>query len=237
MLQPVRRQSLSDQVFQQLRDQIVGGALAPGADLPSERELAAALQVNRGAVREALQRLAQARLVAIRQGGATRILDYRQTASLDLLAPLLLDSNGSIRADVVRGVMEMRSALAPDIARRAALRATAEHRHALTTSMNRLREAPSPSAQQAAALAFWDALVDGSNNVAYRLSFNTLRETYLQVAAALTDLLAVEHGDLAAYQAITDAVLAHDADRAAALATQLIQRGERVLAAVFEASA
>lgn len=57
MLKPVRKQSLSDAVFTQLRDQIVSGALAPGEPLPAERLLCEALGVNRGSVREALRRL------------------------------------------------------------------------------------------------------------------------------------------------------------------------------------
>lgn len=78
MLKPVRRQSLSDAVFDQLRDRIVSGAMRAGDPLPAERALCEALGVNRGAVREALKRLAQARLVAVQHGGASRVLDFER---------------------------------------------------------------------------------------------------------------------------------------------------------------
>src|SRR5687768_10094797 len=117
MLQPVRKKSLPDAIFDQLRSQIVDGRMAPGAVLPSERELAQVLQVNRQAVREALKRLQQARLVAIQQGGQTRVLNYLETGGTDLLGHLLLTPEGAVRPRVLRSVVEMRQALAPDIAR------------------------------------------------------------------------------------------------------------------------
>ena len=94
MFKPVEKKSLADAVFEQLRDQIVSGRMEPGEALPAERVLSEQLDVNRGAVREALKRLEQARLISIRHGGATRVLDYRTNAGTDLLAELLIDANG-----------------------------------------------------------------------------------------------------------------------------------------------
>ena len=93
-LRPVRKQSLSDAVFEQLRDQIVSGAMVPGAALPAERVLCEALGVNRGSVREALKRLQQSRLVSVRHGGTSHVLDYRASAGLDLLADLIVTAAG-----------------------------------------------------------------------------------------------------------------------------------------------
>ena len=72
MFQQVVAKSSADAVFDQVCEQIVGGGLEPGATLPGERELASQLNVSRSVVREALQRLAQAGLAEICQGGATR---------------------------------------------------------------------------------------------------------------------------------------------------------------------
>ena len=55
-------------MYEQLRDHIVSGDVAPGASLPSERVLSERLGVNRAAIREGLKRLEQAGLVAIQQG-------------------------------------------------------------------------------------------------------------------------------------------------------------------------
>ena len=51
---PIANEKLSDKVVKVITDQVKSGALKPGDRLPSEPELAAALQVSRGILREAL---------------------------------------------------------------------------------------------------------------------------------------------------------------------------------------
>lgn len=102
MFNEVAPQRTADAVFDQVRDQIVGGALVAGEALPGERELAAQLGVSRGVVREALQRLSQAGLIDIRHGGATRIRDFLTSTDLNLLQRLMVQSDGSVNARVLR---------------------------------------------------------------------------------------------------------------------------------------
>lgn len=59
------------QIAGYLRDQIVRGDLAPGAEVPSERELAATWRVARPTATKALQALRQQGLVEARQGAGT----------------------------------------------------------------------------------------------------------------------------------------------------------------------
>src|SRR5690606_35075453 len=122
-LEPVSRSSLSDAVFDQISQQILSRRVEPGAALPPERELAKALGVNRGAIREGLKRLAQAGLIEQRHGGVTTVLDYRRHAGLDLLTRLLVTPDGEPDRHVARSIMEMRAALGPDVARLCAMRA------------------------------------------------------------------------------------------------------------------
>ena len=84
-LAPVVRRSVVDAAYEQLAAQILDGGLMVGAELPPERRLTEELGVNRQAVREALQRLAQDGLVTIQHGGATRVTDFRQSGGLHLL--------------------------------------------------------------------------------------------------------------------------------------------------------
>jgi DNA-binding FadR family transcriptional regulator len=229
VLKPVRRQSLSDAVFDQLREQIVSGAMQAGAPLPAERALCEALGVNRGAVREALKRLAQARLVAVHHGGASRVLDYRSSAGLELLPDLLL-TDGGFDPLVVRSVIEMRSALAPDIARLAALRGGGTVADALDAIVARMNAAEDDLATlQALAMRFWSSLVDATGNVAYRLAYNSLRETYEKCMDLLTGVLADELSDRGGYAAIAAAVRSGDGAAAEQLARELTRRGERGL--------
>jgi DNA-binding FadR family transcriptional regulator len=226
-LRRVQRQSLSDAVFEQLRDQILRGEREPGSSLPAERALCEALGVNRSAVREALRRLEQAGLVIVRQGGSSRVLDYRSSASLDLLGVLLIGPDGRFDAGVVRGILEMRSALGPDAARLAALRGGAACADRLAIAVTAMRAARDDLAElQRLATEFWSRLVDGADNVAYRLAFNALHATYDRVRALLAGPMAAELADAASYAALADAIRRGDPDGAESEARALLRRGE-----------
>ncbi|WP_431955289.1 FadR/GntR family transcriptional regulator [Nocardia lijiangensis] len=118
-LQPVVKRSVSADVFEQIAADVLSGELAPGSTLPSERQLAEALGVSRPAVREALQRLAAAGLVAVRQGDATTVLDYRRGAGLEVL-PRLLIREGMLEPAVARSILEVRMHNGPKVAELAA---------------------------------------------------------------------------------------------------------------------
>src|SRR5207249_6713216 len=86
MESPLQRTSVPDAVFERLSEAILAGRYAPGERLPTQRALAADLQVNLASVRDALGRLEQLRLVAVRHGDATRVLDWRRSGGLEALA-------------------------------------------------------------------------------------------------------------------------------------------------------
>jgi GntR family transcriptional repressor for pyruvate dehydrogenase complex len=67
-LQAVSNRKLYIQIADQIRDQILNGDVAPGRQLPSERDLAQSLGVSRPTVREALIALEVAGLVEVRVG-------------------------------------------------------------------------------------------------------------------------------------------------------------------------
>jgi GntR family transcriptional repressor for pyruvate dehydrogenase complex len=240
-LQPVARSSLSDAVFEQLATQILARHVAPGDLLPSERDLVKLLGVNRGAIREGLKRLAQAGLIEQRHGGGTLVLDFRQTGSLALLGQLLFDKDGAPDLQVARAVMEMRAALAPDIARLCAERADPSLVPLLAEVVADMRVAlnSDPDASetlgtlQLLSLDFWDLLVTGSDNIAYRLAFNTLRQAYEQIREVLTIPLASELRQLDDYARVVAAVEVGDSRLARSSAEAIIRRGtEGVLAGI-----
>lgn len=233
-LQPVQRQSLSDAVFEQIRDQILRGERRPGSPLPAERALCEALGVNRSAVREALRRLEQAGLVLVNQGETSRVRDFRASASLDLLPSLLLTSGGHFDAQVVRSILEMRGALGPDAARLAAARGGAACAQRLDAVVQAMRDDVADlAAMQCHATVYWGHLVDGSENVAYRLAFNALHATYDRVRPLLARAMEAEIRDPAPYTAIADAIRRGDAGEAELCARRLLERGgSGVLAAL-----
>jgi GntR family transcriptional regulator, transcriptional repressor for pyruvate dehydrogenase complex len=203
---------VSDHVFAQLRDAVLSGAYAPDAALPSERELATTFEVNRHAVREALRRLQQLGLVKVSQGGATRVLDWRVHAGLDLAM-----SSGDILpvGTLVRDMMEMRACLGADAARLCALRGTpAAKEHVVARVGDLAAAAPDLDRMGEANVALWRAVVAGSGNTAYLLAFNSLVSGALAVGHVPTRLRTAELLDVAGHRLLS----AHITDGAAGLA-------------------
>jgi GntR family transcriptional repressor for pyruvate dehydrogenase complex len=85
----VKRVRVKEQVFQQLRDQIVAGKWTPGSKIPSENELTRRLGVSRVSLREALHMLASLGLVESRQGGGTFVREYSGAVLFNPLFPML----------------------------------------------------------------------------------------------------------------------------------------------------
>jgi DNA-binding FadR family transcriptional regulator len=230
----VQKQSLSDSVYRQLKDKIVRRELAAGAALPAERELSEMLGVNRGAVREAIKRLQQAGLVAVRQGGNHVVLDFQSEGGLELLPSLLVDSAGNVNPGVARAALSLRSSLAPDIAASAAEKGGAKLADSLDAMLQRMRAAEKDvPALQELALDFWGLLVNAGGNIAYRLAFNTMNKTYRKVWGLLTKVMEAEFRDLDNLQDLANAVRKRNAARARACAQQHVDIGRNALDSVL----
>src|SRR4051794_9100358 len=199
----------SDTVHDTLRAQILDGRLAPGDPVPSERTLSADFGVNRHAVREALRRLQQAGLISVTHGGATRVLDWRAHGGLELLVDLAAHEPALLAA-----IVEMRASIGADAAALCARRAPGiELPSDVGGSLERYE-------------AFWERIVEGSGNVAYRLAFNSL------VAARHgrgidPEVYRAEIDDEDAVRALARAIAAGDEDDARRLARALLERAGR----------
>ncbi|MEU4417574.1 FadR/GntR family transcriptional regulator [Nocardia salmonicida] len=228
---PVVKRSVSGDVFEQIAAEVLGGELAAGSTLPSERQLAEALRVSRPAVREALQRLAAAGLVAVRQGEATTVLDYRRSAGLEVLPRLLLRGN-SIDPAVARSILEARLHNGPKIAELASARVrsrgTADPRvdselAVLRDSVDSLVAESDPLTQQLIALEFWDHILDLADSIAFRLMYSMLRAAYEPALAALAPIMSAEVGNADAYRDLAAAIAAGEPERAADSARALLE--------------
>lgn len=221
-LTPVPRRSVTDDVFDQIAAEVVRGDVLVGESLPSERRLAEVLGVSRPSVREALKLLAHAGLVTVRQGDATTVRDFRRTAGMDLL-PQLLMPGGRVDLRTARSVMETRLHVGPFVARLAAERGAGDLEPALTAALDHLAAQSEPVAQQHAALAFWDVVVDGADSIALRLMFNSLRASYQPVIGALSVVMDAEVSNQRAYRRLAAAITAGRPAAAARAATDLLR--------------
>ncbi|MBB2923803.1 FadR/GntR family transcriptional regulator [Cellulomonas cellasea] len=122
-----RRTGLIDNAVDTLRQRITSGQWAVGTRIPPEPALAELLGVGRNTVREAVQSLVHAGLLARRQGSGTYVLSTSELAV----------TMGRQIADArQRDVVEVRRSLEVEAARLAARRRTATD----VTTLERLRE-------------------------------------------------------------------------------------------------
>lgn len=226
----VTKRSVADSVHDQLRRAILDGTLAAGEALPGERKLSERFGVNRHALREAIGRLAQAGLLTVSHGGATKVNDWRRTAGLDVLVDLAAAPEGRLPdLDVLRAALEMRLAIGVDVARRCAQRADAALVARLEAHVAAAREAEDRSA---AYDRLWVLLVEGSGNVAYRLALNSLvaaLDDVRELGYALSDGEIRDHD---AHDALVAAIAAGRDDEAAArthaLLSRMLEQAERI---------
>ncbi|QNT91327.1 FadR family transcriptional regulator [Streptomyces griseofuscus] len=221
----IRREAVSDQLFALLRDRILGGALPAGSALTAERELAAEFGVNRHAVREAVKRLQQARLVEVSHGGRTQVLDWRRTAGLELAVGIAAADSGPTVQDIARDALEMRACIGADAARLCALRCSARAAAEIAAAVEAHAQAgPDLTELDETYIAWWRLIVEGSGNIAYLLAFNSLVDGLIPVADVPADLGAGEILDVEAHRRLAGHITAREAGAAELLARELLTR-------------
>jgi GntR family transcriptional regulator, transcriptional repressor for pyruvate dehydrogenase complex len=216
MLSSIPRLSVPDHVFAQLREAILSGRYRPGERLPSQRALAADLHVNMASIREALGRLEQLRLVEVRHGEPTRVLDWRRSGGLEAV---VLQSG--LDEELLRDLFEARRLLLVEAARLAAERRSQEQAAALLELASAIAIADDDEAALLADWAFMNTLVEAAGNLVFQLVMNSVRELYLPHAGAFAALVS-HRGELAElYMRAATAVDARDGASAAAAVEEL----------------
>lgn len=218
-----RQIPVSRRVHEALRRDILEGKLEVGSPLPSERALAEQFGVNRHAIREALKRLEQAGLVRITHGGATRVLDWRDSGGLQVLLDLLGETFDP-PPEIARSVIEMRASIGVDAARHCAGRASEQERLEVRDFALEAADLVGGDDGEQLDLAFaalWHAIVAGSGNIAYRLALNSLMEAM----AAYGDVAQrIRPTDADGIRALGEAIAAGDEERSITTARNLLER-------------
>lgn len=120
-LRPVRRNTLSDTIAQQIIELIASGDLQSGQRLPSERELCRRFSVGRSSLREALRCLAIVGILDVRVGDGTSVATDSHKFINTILGWQVVTKRRSLES-----LFEVRLALESDVAAFAASRATDE---------------------------------------------------------------------------------------------------------------
>lgn len=167
-------------VADRLRREILRGDLRAGERLPAERELAARLGVNRGAVREALGKLEQLGLVQIRQGGGTTVRPLGE-ASVEVVRHLLL-VDGRVNPVLAAQICDVQEMLVAGAARLAVERGSDD---ALLRARDLVRRLGRPSTSEDEFAEILERLMaivtEQSGNLVIQLLRNTLRLVLAQL--------------------------------------------------------
>jgi DNA-binding FadR family transcriptional regulator len=229
---PLRLRNAGEQVAERVVTALALGEFVPGQRLPTERDLAATLNVSRTTVREAMSRLAATGYVEVRRGrnGGAFVLTGTGPEADEMIRRTLVPG-----WEQLEGLFDFRALVEPLIARTAAVRRSPPDSERIRDALDAYRNAgddreASSRADGALHRAIAGAahnpyLVDLSDRIRLQVSLGFRAEPY---SPAIRQRAIVEHGELA------EAVLRGDAERAAAIAIQHFAITEERLRALYE---
>lgn len=115
----LKRENLREQIADSIQEMVAANQIQPGTQLPSERDLAKSIGVNRATIREAIRVLEQRGLVQMRTGSGTYVVDVPASTVTESIERYFAFGTCS-HEDLVK----LREILDPEIAALAAERAT-----------------------------------------------------------------------------------------------------------------
>ena len=203
----------SDQAIAKIKDLISSGEFTAGARLPTERELTLRFGVSRSSLREAVRALAMVGVLEPRVGDGT----YVTSLEPDLLLTGFGFVSDLARAESLLEIHQVRRLLEPEVTRLATPRLTDEDFQRLEACLHRMETADSAPAYIEADTGFHRVIEERCGNatlasLVQNLSSGTLRARMWQ---SVVERGAVE-ATVASHWGIYQALLARDADRAAA---------------------
>ncbi|MBB5496651.1 transcriptional regulator NanR [Paraburkholderia sp. MM5384-R2] len=215
MAETIQRRKLYQEVLERLMERIQSGQVAPGEQLPSERELMETYGVGRPAIREALQTLERAGIVEIAHGERARVV---VPTAQSLIAQIAVGTMHLLRTqpDMLDHLKSARLFLETGTARMAAERAS-------DADIERLR---AKVREQRAALADRDAFVECDMAFHREIALITGNPIYPSIVESIFLWAAeyyrpmvrapgAEQLTLAEHERIVEAIARHDGEAAA----------------------
>ena len=183
---------LAETIYADLKRRILRGELRPGSRLQPERELAVSYGTNRNTLREAVRRLEEGRLVAVRHGQGVTVSDFRRTGDLSLVTEFLeAQPTPSEAVLLLSDILEPRTWLLSHAAIMAARRADQKDLQRLNDIAELVIAAF--AAQDVPVLArgferFIDALIDAGHSLALRWIANPMIDAFRQALERFPEL-------------------------------------------------
>ncbi|MEM8869925.1 MAG: FCD domain-containing protein [Pseudomonadota bacterium] len=216
--QKIEPERIAGAIRRQIEGLILRGILRPGERLPSERDLAAQLNVSRPSLREALAELEEEGLVETRAGAGAYVANVLGSAFAPPLIRLF-----STHSEALFDYLSFRRDLEGLAAERAATHASDTDLKVISTifaKMETAHEKRSPKEEAALDADFHMAIVEASHNVVMlhmmRSMFEMLREGVFYNRQTLFGLRTTRRDLLNQHRGIHDALVARNPSAARA---------------------
>jgi len=226
--------SLVDDITGQLRDDILRGQYRPGERLPSERDLAARFEVNRGAVREAIKKLEQLGIASVQPGGA-RVVAI-EDATLEVLGHMM-DLQEVPNATLVAQMLEVAGAMMSMSGATAVARADDEQLALMREHVQTMSQETDPQKATQAWNELGDLFLRVNENLVLRLIANGLKTQFVdRLPRREVPLERDRSGDKELLLQMDNAIAARDAKAVRELIQQHFEQIRQALAAALKAS-
>lgn len=167
--------TLKELFIEQLETMILSGRLQIGEKLPSERELAATMQISRSVVNSGIVEMADKGFLDIIPRSGTYVADYRKNGKIDTLVSIMKYNGGMLPDADIRSILEIRGALLPLALKLCVEKIKDVEIEALFNCAENLHEAKTPEQAAAAVFEFDHLLCIYSGNTLLPLIFYSFK--------------------------------------------------------------
>lgn len=223
-IEPIRKKILAEEIAERIRTRIFDGTFKPGEKLPPERVLARQLKVNRSSLREGLKILQQLGLVSIRHGDGTRVLDFFQTASIEVVKYLLNDESID-QVKIMSDIMDVRRIICAQIVRLATRHITHDEIEDIRLQIDTANAVETDEADIIIQdFEFYEKLSKAAGNLILNLMLNTVKPPF-KVFKPMFSMLVSSPDEVRETQArILDAMEKGDEDAAASIVEEYMAK-------------
>jgi DNA-binding FadR family transcriptional regulator len=211
------RQSLAQQVADQLLEGIIDGRYPSDAALPPENVIARTNGVSRLTVREAVKTLLAGNVVRVDPGRGTFTNPPDRWTGIEALARASTQRAASVRGVVLERMIEARRIIEVGAAELAATRRTPNDLYLLQTRLEEMRAATEQWQVDAfveADLAFHQTVLNAAGNAFIAVLLDPLRPALFSARRVTSEIPDVRRHAIEAHASILDAIRAGDPEEA-----------------------
>lgn len=227
---PRKRRYRYNDVVEEIRTMIQRGHLKIGDKLPPERTLAETLKVSRNSVRQAVQALAERKILESRQGDGTYVSAIDESPLTDSLALAI-----RLRKELLAEILEFRLLMEPQVAALAAKRITGDELDGLKIIVcDQQRRMLAGEDDSALDIAFHAALAQASQNGVVRQVMETVGGILNETRTATLQSKARRMASVEGHLKLIDALETRDSEMAFKAMKEHLSRVEEIVLGLLE---